>query len=133
MIHPAQFLIKGVKSPYSCAFSPGTGTFFRVWWPAAVLCLAAVAACGADGAAEKEKKPLVPCTIEGNDVKLLPRTEAGVGFYWRGVKLRDKDLARAYKEFTEAARLVPANVDYAMRGELARTALEQEHIETATV
>jgi len=108
------------------------GTFFRVWGSAAVVCLAAVAACGTDTAADTaEKKPPVPCTIEGNNceapAKDLRRASSA---YWQGVKLREKDLARAYQEFTEAAQLVPGNLDYANARELARTALAQEHIES---
>ncbi len=107
---------------------PVHGTFLRAWW-AVLVCLAAVAACAADTAAEK--KPPVPCTIEGNDcqapAKDLRRASA---VYWQGVKAREKDLARAYQEFTEAAQLVPGNVDYANARELARTALAQEHIES---
>ncbi|MFI5089857.1 MAG: hypothetical protein ACHP7P_07345 [Terriglobales bacterium] len=104
------------------------GTFLRAWW-AVLVCLAAIAASAADTAAEK--KPPVPCTIEGNNceapAKDLRRASA---IYWQGVKLRQKDLARAYQEFTEAAQLVPGNVDYATARELARTALAQEHIES---
>jgi hypothetical protein len=101
---------------------------FRAWWPAAVVCLAAIAARGADTAVEK--KPPVPCTIEGNDCvapgKDLKRASAA---YWKGVKLRPKDLAGAYEEFREAAQLVPGNVDYANARELARTELSQRHLE----
>ncbi len=50
--------------------------------------------------------------------------------YWQGVKLREKDLARAYQDFTEAAQLVPGNVDYANARELARVELAQQHIES---
>ncbi|HYY68796.1 MAG TPA: type II and III secretion system protein [Terriglobales bacterium] len=46
------------------------------------------------------------------------------------MKLREKDLADAYQEFTEATRLVPGNVDYANARELARSTLAQEHIES---
>jgi len=107
---------------------PVHGTFLRAWW-AVLVCLAAIAASAADTAAEK--KPPVPCTIEGNNceapAKDLKRASA---VYWQGVKAREKDLARAYQEFTEAAQLVPGNVDYANARELARTALAQQHIES---
>ena len=94
-----------------------------------LVCLAAIAASAADTAAEK--KPPVPCTIEGNNceapAKDLRRASA---VYWQGVKLREKDLARAYQDFTEAAQLVPGNVDYANAREVARVELAQEHIES---
>jgi len=104
------------------------GTLLRTWSPAWVVCLAAVVACGADTAADK--KPPVPCTIQGNDcvapAKDLTRASA---VYWKGVKLRAKDLARAYQEFTEAAQLVPGNIDYAGARELARMELAQQHLD----
>jgi len=102
--------------------------FLRAWWPAALTCLAALAACAADTPAEK--KPPVPCTIQGNDcvapVKDLRRASAA---YWKGVKLRAKDPSAAYQEFTEAAQLVPGNIDYAGAREVARIELAQQHID----
>src|SRR5271167_296655 len=100
------------------------GTFLRAWW-AVLVCLAAIAASAADTAAEK--KPPVPCTIEGNNCEAPAQDlKRASSVYWQGVKAREKDLARAYREFTEAAQLVPGNVDYANARELARTALAQE-------
>ncbi len=94
-----------------------------------LVCLAAIAASAADTAAEK--KPPVPCTIEGNNCEAPARDlKRASSAYWQGVKLREKDLARAYQEFTEAAQLVPGNVDYANARELARTGLAQGHIES---
>jgi hypothetical protein len=94
-----------------------------------VVCLALVASGRAD--TPPEVKPPLPCTIQDNNCvapsKDLKRASSA---YWRGVKLREKDLGRAYEEFAEAARLVPGNVDYANARELARTALAQGHIES---
>jgi general secretion pathway protein D len=102
---------------------------FRRWWPAAV-CLA-LAAMVARADTPPEKKAPVPCTIEANNcegpAKDLRQASSA---YWRGVKLREKDLARAYQEFTEAVRLVPGNLDYANARELARAALAQQHLES---
>ena len=104
------------------------GILLRACWLAVVVFLAAVTAWGADTTAEK--KPPVPCTIQGNDciapAKDLRRASSA---YWKGVKLRAKDLARAYQEFTEAARLVPGNIDYVSARELARIELAQQHLD----
>jgi len=104
------------------------GILLRACWLAVVVFLAAVTAWGADTTAEK--KPPVPCTIQGNDcvapAKDLRRASSA---YWKGVKLRSKDLARAYQEFTEAARLVPGNIDYVSARELARIELAQQHLD----
>jgi len=103
-------------------------SFSRVGWQRGVLCLALAASGRADTPAET--KPPVPCTIEANNceapAKDLRRASAA---YWQGVKRREKDLAGAYQEFTEAARLVPGNLDYANARELARTALTRQHME----
>jgi len=113
----------------------GNGAF-RAWWPAAVLCLALATMGRAQTPPEKadtapEKKGPVLCTIEANNcegpAKDLGRASAA---YWRGMKLRDKNLSRAYQEFTEAVQLVPGNVDYANAREMARAALIQQHIES---
>jgi general secretion pathway protein D len=107
---------------------PARSRTFLAWWPAAVVCLALAAIGRAD--TPPEKKGPVLCTIEANNceapAKDLRRASAA---FWRGVKLREKNLARAYQEFTEAARLVPGNVDYVTARELARVALAQQHIE----
>jgi general secretion pathway protein D len=91
------------------------------------VCLALVAICRLGRA---ETKTPVPCTIQANNcnapAKDLKRASDA---YWRGVKLREKDLASAYQEFTEAASLVPGNIDYANARELARSTLAQEHID----
>jgi len=104
------------------------GTFFHAWWAAGVACLAAVAACAADNQAEK--KPPIPCTIQGDDC-VAPAKDLRQAWtaYWKGVKLRPKDLAGAYAEFSEAARLVPGNLDYASAREVARIELAQQHID----
>jgi general secretion pathway protein D len=103
-------------------------TFSRVWWSAAVICLA-VGVCRADTTAET--KAPVPCTIAGNDcqgpAKDLRRASDA---YWKGVRARDKDLSHAYEEFTRAAELVPGNLDYINARELARMALAQQHVES---
>ncbi|MGC2323700.1 MAG: type II and III secretion system protein [Terriglobales bacterium] len=100
------------------------------WWRlAAAVCLG-LAAIGHASDELPGKKPPAMCSMEANDCEAPAKDlRAAASAYWRGVKLRDKDLARAYKEFTEAARLVPANVDYISARELARAALEQRHIE----
>ncbi len=104
------------------------GTFLRAWW-ALLVCLAAIAASAADTAAEK--KPPVPCTIEGNNCEAPAKDlRRASSVYWQGVKAREKDLARAYQDFTEAAQLVPGNVDYASAREVARVELSQQHIES---
>ncbi len=108
---------------------PARNGTFRAWWPAAVVCLAVVAIGRAD--TPEKRKTLVPCTIEANNCDAPGKDlKHAADAYWKGVKLREKDLARAYQEFTEAARLVPGNVDYANARELAGTALAQEHIES---
>ncbi|HYN16402.1 MAG TPA: type II and III secretion system protein [Terriglobales bacterium] len=100
-----------------------------MWWQGGMVCLALAAIGRADTPAET--KPAVLCTIEANNceapAKDLRRASAA---YWHGVKRREKDLAGAYQEFTEAARLVPGNLDYANARELARIALAHEHIES---
>jgi Flp pilus assembly secretin CpaC len=95
----------------------------------AMVCLALVAIGHAD--APPEKKPPILCSIEANNC-VAPGKDLrhASDAYWKGIKLREKDLARAYEEFSEAARLVPGNVDYANARELARAALAQEHIES---
>jgi len=96
------------------------------------VCLALVATGRADTAAPaaETKKPIA-CTIQGNDCvgpsKDLRRASE---IYWKGVKLRAKDLALAYQDFTEAAKLVPGNLDYASAREVARIELAQQHIDT---
>ena len=103
-------------------------TLFRLWWQAGVVCLG-LAAIGRADAPDKSKPPVL-CTIEANNcdapAKDLRRASAA---YWQGVKRSGKDLAGAYREFSEAARLVPGNLDYANARELARIALAQEHID----
>jgi general secretion pathway protein D len=103
--------------------------FFGVGWQAGVACLALISVGRGDATAEA--KPPVPCTIEANNceapAKDLRRASAA---YWQGVKRSEKDLAGAYQEFTEAARLVPGNLDYANARELARTALVRERMES---
>jgi len=102
------------------------GSFFRAW-PAVLVCLAAVAACAAD----TEKKPPVPCSIQANDCQAPAKDlRRASSVYWQGVKLREKDLARAYQDFIEAADLVPGNIDYASAREVARVELAQQHLET---
>lgn len=102
----------------------------RSYWPAVVVCIAFAAIGHAEDAPAEKKTPAI-CSIEANDCQGPAKDlRAASSAYWRGMKLRDKDLARAYKEFTEAARLVPANVDYVSARELARTALEQRHMES---
>ena len=102
------------------------GTLLRAWW-AVLVCLAAIAACAAD----TEKKPPIPCTIEGNNCEAPAKDlRRASDVYWQGVKLREKDLARAYQDFTEAAQLVPGNVDYASAREVARVELAQQHLES---
>ena len=109
----------------------GNETFLRVWWLGAVVCVALAAAGRADTAAPaaEAKKPVV-CTIQGNDcvgpAKDLRRAS---DIYWKGVKLRAKDLAQAYQDFTEAAKLVPGNLDYASAREVARIELAQQHVD----
>jgi len=94
-----------------------------------LVCLAAIAASAADTAAEK--KPPLPCTIAGNNCEAPAKDlRRASDVYWQGVKLRGKDLARAYQDFAEAARLVPGNVDYASAREVARLELAQQHIES---
>jgi len=103
-------------------------TFLRACWSAVVICLVAAAAWGADAA---EKKPPVPCSIEANDCRAPAKDlRRASSVYWQGVKLREKDLARAYQDFTEAAELVPGNIDYASAREVARVELSQRHIES---
>ncbi len=104
------------------------GTFSRVWWSAAAVCFALATVCHADTTAET--KAPVPCTIAANDCqgpgKDLRRAS---DLYWKGIKLRQKDLARAYDDFVQAAELVPGNLDYINAREMARMALAQQHID----
>jgi len=109
---------------------------FRACWPAVLVCVALTASGRAQTPAKKaetppEKKGPVLCTIEANDCvapgKDLRRASS---LYWRGTKLRAKNLARAYEDFAEAARLVPGNVDYVNAREFARMALAQQHIDS---
>jgi hypothetical protein len=101
----------------------------RACWPAAVVCLALAATVRAD--APPEKKAPVLCTIEANNCEAPGQDlRQAADAYWKGFQLREKDLARAYQEFAEAARLVPGNVDYANARELAAVALAQEQIES---
>jgi general secretion pathway protein D len=108
---------------------PARNGTFRACWPVAVVCLALAAIGRAD--APPEKKPPVLCSIEANNCDAPGKDlRHASDAYWKGIKLREKDLAGAYDEFTEAARLVPGNVDYANARELAGVALAQEHIES---
>lgn len=102
------------------------GLLWSLRWSVVVLYLV-TGVCLGDTTAEDTRQ--VPCTIADNDChgsgKDLKRASDA---YWKGVKLREKNLALAYDEFTEAAGLVPANVDYINAREVARIALAQEHI-----
>jgi len=105
------------------------GILLRAWSAAAVACLMTIAAGGADTAAEK--KPPVPCSIEANDCQAPAKDlRRAASIYWHGVKMREKDLAWAYQDFSEAAELVPGNIDYTSARELARVELAQQHIES---
>jgi general secretion pathway protein D len=107
---------------------PARNGVLRACWPVAALCLALAAIGRADS---PPKKPPVLCTIEANNCD-APGTDLrqAADAYWKGFKLREKDVAAAYDQFTEAARLVPGNVDYANARELAGAALAHEHIES---
>jgi general secretion pathway protein D len=103
-------------------------SFCRRLWPWVIVCLALASGYAADG--PEEVKPPVLCSIAANNCDApAPDQKRASDAYWKGVKLREKDLAVAYAEFTRAAELVPGNVDYANARELARTALEQQNID----
>jgi len=119
----------GVKCPLLMPFSAREGTS-RWRWLAVAVCLGLVAGGQASDKAPEENPP-VTCSIAANDCEGPAKDlRAAASAYWRGMKLHDKDLEHAFKDFSEAARLVPANVDYIGARELARTALEQRHIES---
>ena len=104
------------------------GTLIRTWWSAAVVCLAVSVASGAETAG---KKPTVPCSIEANDCQAPAKDlRRASSVYWQGMKLRDKDLARAFEDFTQASELVPGNIDYASAREIARVELAQRHLDS---
>ena len=87
-----------------------------------------MAVCRADTTAEV--KGPVPCTIAANDCQGAGKDlRRASDLYWKGVKLREKDLARAYEDFLQASELVPGNLDYINAREMTRMELAQQHMD----
>jgi len=104
-------------------------TLSCTWWTVALVCLILAPLGRADTPAEV-KQPVL-CSIQANNCDAPTKDQKrAADAYWKGIKLEEKDLARAYDEFTEAAQLVPGNIDYVNARELVRTSLVQRHIES---
>ncbi len=110
------------------------GTHARALVAAVVLLLAA-AVCLAEAPPEEADKAettavILPCSIEANNCQANPKDlRQGAEAYWRGSRAREKDHAEAFRQFEEAVRLVPGNVDYVNAQEWARSVLVQDHLD----
>ena len=97
----------------------------------AAFCVVALLVVSAFGD-EKAASPLLPCPPSASDAQCNPSKhdlKQAKEAFSRGLKLQKDAPDEAYKEFQQAASLVPRNLEYATAREVAKQQLVYNHIQ----